>query len=459
MPGEDESLGKGVSPREGRVAAEAVEAVFREERGLLLASLVRRFGDLDLAEEVTSEAIEAALRHWPAEGVPARPGAWLLTTARRRAVDRLRRDQAYAARLAVLAADAERAEPAPAPDVSGFGSGSGSGFGSGFGSGSGSGFGSGLGSDELPDERLQLFFTCAHPALAAEARTALTLRCLAGLTTPEVARAFLVPTATMAQRIVRAKKKIREARIPFRVPGPDELPERLPGVLQVVYSVFTEGYAASSGPRLQRLDLAEEAIRLARILRRLLPAERESAGLLALLLLVHARRDARTGPEGEPVLLEDQDRGRWDRPMIEEGRALVVRALTGGPAGPYGVQAAIAALHDEAADVAATDWPQIVALYDVLRTLTPSPVVEVNRAVAVAMRDGPGAGLALLDALAGEPRLRAYPPYVVARGDLLGRLGRDGEAAAAYREALELAGTEPERAALRRKLGDRKPGE
>ncbi|MFE3389863.1 RNA polymerase sigma factor [Streptomyces anulatus] len=437
--------GEGVSPGEGRVAAEAVEAVFREERGLLLASLVRRFGDLDLAEEVTSEAIEAALRHWPAEGVPARPGAWLLTTARRRAVDRLRRDRAYAARLAVLAADAERAEPAPGPDVSG----SGQGFGS----------GSGFGSDELPDERLQLFFTCAHPALAAEDRTALTLRCLAGLTTPEVARAFLVPTATMAQRIVRAKKKIREARIPFRVPGPDELPGRLPGVLQVVYSVFTEGYAASSGPRLQRLDLAEEAIRLARILHRLLPAERESAGLLALLLLVHARRDARTGPEGEPVLLEDQDRGRWDRPMIEEGRALVVRALTGGPAGPYGVQAAIAALHDEATDVAATDWPQIVALYDVLRTLTPSPVVEVNRAVAVAMRDGPGAGLALLDALAGEPRLRAYPPYAVARGDLLGRLGRDGEAAAAYREALELTGTEPERAALRRKLGDRKPGE
>lgn len=420
------------------MAAEAVEAVFREERGLLLASLVRRFGDLDLAEEVTSEAIEAALRHWPAEGVPARPGAWLLTTARRRAVDRLRRDQAYAARLAVLAADAERAEPAPAPDVSG----------------PGPGFGSGFGSDELPDERLQLFFTCAHPALAAEDRTALTLRCLAGLTTPEVARAFLVPTATMAQRIVRAKKKIREARIPFRVPGPDELPERLPGVLQVVYSVFTEGYAASSGPRLQRLDLAEEAIRLARILHRLLPAERESAGLLALLLLVHARREARTGPEGEPVLLEDQDRGRWDRPMIEEGRALVVRALTGGPAGPYGVQAAVAALHDEAADVAATDWPQIVALYDVLRTLTPSPVVELNRAVAVAMRDGPGAGLALLDALAGEPRLRAYPPYAVARGDLLGRLGRDGEAAAAYREALELTVTEPERAALRRKLGE-----
>ncbi|MEU7732869.1 DUF6596 domain-containing protein [Streptomyces griseus] len=416
------------------MAAEAVAAVFREERGLLLASLVRRFGDLDLAEEVTSEAIEAALRHWPAEGVPARPGAWLLTTARRRAVDRLRRDRAYAARLAVLRADAERAEAqrveavTPAAGAATIG--------------------------ELPDERLQLFFTCAHPALAAEDRTALTLRCLAGLTTPEVARAFLVPTATLAQRVVRAKKKIHEARIPFRVPGPDELPERLPGVLQVVYSVFTEGYAASSGPRLQRLDLAEEAIRLARILHRLLPAERESAGLLALLLLVHARRDARTGPEGEPVLLEDQDRGCWDRAMIEEGRALVVRALTGGPAGPYGVQAAIAALHDEAADVAATDWPQIVALYDVLLTLTPSPVVALNRAVAVAMRDGPGAGLALLDALAGEPRLREYPPYAVARGDLLGRLGRDGEAADAYREALELARTEPERAALRRKLGE-----
>ncbi|MEW2066964.1 DUF6596 domain-containing protein [Streptomyces sp. NPDC007346] len=430
MAGEGAFAGEGRGVGDAQVA---VEAVFREERGLLLASLVRRFGDLDLAEEVTSEAVEAALRHWPAEGVPARPGAWLLTTARRRAVDRLRRDRAYAARLAVLQADAERAEAAaPAADTTGIG--------------------------QLPDERLQLFFTCAHPALAAEDRTALTLRCLAGLTTPEVARAFLVPTATMAQRIVRAKKKIREARIPFRVPGPDELPERLPGVLQVVYSVFTEGYAASSGPCLQRLDLAEEAVRLARILRRLLPAERESAGLLALLLLVHARRGARTGPEGEPVLLEDQDRGLWDGAMIEEGRALVVQALTGGPAGPYGVQAAVAALHDEAADVESTDWAQIVALYDVLLTLTPSPVVAVNRAVAVAMRDGPGAGLALLDALGGEPRLRTYQPYAVARGDLLSRLGRGGEAAAAYREALDLSGTEPERAALRRKLGEGREG-
>ncbi|GAA3986599.1 RNA polymerase sigma factor [Actinomadura viridis] len=402
----------------------SVEAIFREEHGRLLASLVRRFGDLDLAEEVASEAIEAALVHWPVGGVPPKPGAWLMTTARRRAVDRLRRDKAYAARLAVMQVEAERAAPAPAAGAG----------------------------DEMPDERLQLFFTCAHPALHADDRGALMLRCLAGLTTPEVARAFLVPSATMGKRIVRAKKKIREARIPFRVPDADELPERLPGVLQVIYSIFTEGYAASSGPHLQRLDLAEEAIRLARILRRLLPAERELAGLLALMLLVHARRDARTGPEGDLVLLDEQDRARWDRAMIEEGRGLVAAALAGGPPGPYGVQAAIAALHDEAADVATTDWPQIVALYDVLLALAPSPVVEVNRAAAVALRDGPEAGLALLDALAGEPRLRAYSPYVSARADLLQRLGRFPEAAAAYRAALALAGTEPERAHLRRRL-------
>ncbi|MFI9837883.1 RNA polymerase sigma factor [Nonomuraea sp. NPDC051941] len=402
-----------------------VEAVFREERGRLLAALVRRFGDLDLAEEVTSDAIEAALKHWPVEGVPPKPGAWLMTTARRKAVDRLRRDQAFAARLAILQVEAERAAHAPPADADG---------------------------GELPDERLQLFFTCAHPALPAEDRGALTLRCLAGLTTPEVARAYLVPVQTMAKRIVRAKKKIREARIPFRVPGADELPERLPGVLQVIYSIFTEGYAASSGPDLQRLDLAEEAIRLARILRRLLPSEREVAGLLALMLLVHARREARTGPDGEPVLLDEQDRGRWDRDLIEEGSALVVTALSGGPPGVYGVQAAIAALHDEAANLATTDWPQVVALYDVLLALDPSPVVALNRAAAVAMRDGPEAGLALLDELAGEPRLRGYHPYLVARADLLHRLGPRPEAAAAYRAALEAAGSEPERVHLRRRL-------
>ncbi len=282
----------------------------------------------------------------------------------------------------------------------------------------------------------------------AQDRGALTLRFLAGLTTAEVARAFLVPPATMAQRLVRAKRKIRDARIPFRVPGDDELPGRLPTVLQAVYSIFTEGYAASSGPDLQRIDLAEEAIRLGRILRRLLPAEREVAGLLGLMLLVHARRDARTGPDGAMILLDDQDRGRWDRPMIEEGRGLVVVALTGRAPGPYGVQAAIAALHDEAADVASTDWPQVVALYDVLLGLVPSPVVALNRAAAVAMRDGPEAGLALLDELADDPRLRGHHPYPAARADLLRRLGRYAEAATAYRDALALVGTEPERAYL-----------
>ncbi|MET8461785.1 RNA polymerase sigma factor [Micromonospora zamorensis] len=411
-------------PDERAAVGSSVEAVFREERGRLLASLVRRFGDLDLAEEVASEAIEAALVHWPTDGVPSRPGAWLLTTARRRAVDRLRRDRVLATRLAVLRAEAERADPAPPADAD----------------------------RDLPDDRLALFFTCAHPALAAQDRGALTLRFLAGLTTAEVARAFLVPPATMAQRLVRAKRKIRDARIPFRVPGDDELPGRLPTVLQAVYSVFTEGYAASSGPDLQRIDLAEEAIRLGRILRRLLPAEREVAGLLGLMLLVHARRDARTGPDGAMVLLDDQDRGRWDRPMIEEGRELVVVALTGPAPGPYGVQAAIAALHDEAADVASTDWPQVVALYDVLLSLVPSPVVALNRAAAVAMRDGPEAGLALLDELADEPRLRGHHPYPAARADLLRRLGRYDEAAAAYRSALALVGTEPERVFLLRQL-------
>lgn len=405
-------------------AQTSVEDVFREERGRLLAALVSRFGDLDLAEEATSEAIEAALRHWPVDGVPSKPGAWLLTTARRRAVDRLRRDQVLAARIAVLQVEADRADPAPPADAGG----------------------------ELPDERLQLFFTCAHPALPPEDRTALTLRCLAGLTTPEVARAFLVPGATMAKRITRAKKRIRDLRIPFRVPGADELPQRLPGVLQVLYSIFTEGYAASTGPQLQRLDVAEEAIRLTRVLHRLMPDEREVSGLLALMLLVHARRGARTGPGGELVLLEDQDRAAWDAPMIEEGSALVLVALTGGPPGAYGVQAAIAALHDEASDVASTDWPQIVALYDVLLRLAPTPVVAMNRAVAVAMRDGPAAGLALLDELSDQPQLRSHHPYAAARAELLARLGRGEEAAAEYRRALDLAGTDPEREYLRNRL-------
>ncbi|MEE6260097.1 RNA polymerase sigma factor [Plantactinospora sonchi] len=411
----------------------AVERVFREEHGRLLATLVRQFGDLDLAEEVASDAIEAALRHWPAHGVPTRPAAWLLTTARRRAVDRLRRDQAYAARLAVLQVEAERDGPAVSTDDP----------------------------DDVPDERLRLFFTCCHPALPEAARVALTLRHLAGLTTPEVARAFLVPVPTMAQRVARAKRKIRQARIPFRVPDVDQLPVRLPTVLQVIYLIFTEGYATSAGPRLVRVDLADEAIRLARLLHRLLAGQREVAGLLALLLLVDARRAARTTPDGDVVLLADQDRTRWDSTRITEGRQLLLAALGGEPGagtrgqpGPYAVQAAIAALHDEAADLASTDWPQVVALYDVLARVAPSPVVELNRAVAVAMRDGPSAGLALLDDLDRSGRLAAYHLLPAARADLLRRLGRDAEAATAYRQALDLVGNEPERRFLRRRLAE-----
>jgi RNA polymerase sigma-70 factor (ECF subfamily) len=414
-----------------RPVADSVEAVFREDRGRLLAMLVTRLGDLDLAEEVASEAMAVALVRWPEDGVPESPLAWLLTVARRKAIDRIRRDRTYAERLAVLQVEADRAGPGGAPDL-------------------------GLDNQELladlPDERLALFFTCCHPALPPEVHIPLVLRFLSGLTTPEVARAFLVPVPTMAQRIVRAKAKIRSARIPFRVPGPSELSDRLPSVLLAVYLIFTEGYHATSGTETTREALTEEAIRLGRILHRLLPADQEVSGLLALMLLIDARRPARTDPTGCPISLEDQDRSLWDPDAILEGQRLVLDALAGSAVGPYGVQAAIAALHDEAADVTSTDWPQIVSLYDVLLTLTTSPLVALNRAVAVAMRDGPAAGLDLINQIEAGDDLRDYHLLPAARADLLHRLGRHGEALAAYGEALSLAGSEPDRVYFARRM-------
>lgn len=406
-------------------ASDSVVAVFREERGRLLAALASRFGDLDLAEEVVQDALEVALVRWPVDGVPDSPLAWMLTTARRKAVDRIRRHRTYTDRLAVLAVEAERRVPTVES-----------------------------GPDDLPDDRLRLFFTCCHPALPPEERVALTLRFLAGLSTAEVAAAFLVPVPTMQQRIVRAKRKIVSTRIPFRVPEPDELRTRLPAVLTVVYLIFTEGYASTAGDDLVRPELTDEAIRLARILHRLLPGETEVTGLLALMLLTDARRDARVDPDGLPVSLVEQDRRRWDAGQIEEGRRLVVEALAGPAVGAYAVQAAIGALHDEAPDVAGTDWPQVVALYDVLLGLAPSPLVELNRAVAVAMRDGPAAGLELVDRLADAPQLRDFHPLPATRADLLARLGRTTEAAASYRAALLLVGNDPERTYLQRRLTD-----
>jgi len=412
-------------------SSEAVERVFKQERGRILATLIRILGDIDLGEEALAAALEAALVQWPREGTPANPRAWLIRAARNKAVDRMRRRALFEDKRAEMEAEAARERET-----------------------------GGLDSDEevsVQDDRLRLIFTCCHPALAVEAQVALTLRTLGGLETEEIAHAFLVPAPTMAQRLVRAKAKIRQAGIPYRVPDAEDLPARVDAVLAVVYLVFNEGYAASSGAALIRRELCAEAIRLGRLLVELLPAESEVGALLALMRLTDARRDARVDAAGEMVLLEDQDRGRWDRDAIREGLVLVDAALRAGPPGPYALQAAIAGVHARAARAADTDWHEIASLYALLRVANPSGVVALNHAAAVAMADGPEAGLRMMDALVDEGALAGYHLLPAARADLLRRLGRLREAAAAYREALALVGNEADRRFLERRLAQVAP--